>query len=68
MISNNLGSPLFRTQGRDEHWTRLGLEWIRSGNLFKIQEPDRIWTELMEKKCGIYVVKRLHFSNCLDFI
>jgi len=22
----------------------------------------------MEKKCGIFLVKRLHFSNCLDFI
>jgi len=53
---------------RDEQWTGLGLDWIRTVNLFKIPEPDRIWTELMEKKCGIFVVKRLHFLNILDFI
>ena len=28
----------------------------------------RIWTELMEKNWGIFVTKRLHFSNNLDFI
>ena len=46
----------------------LNLDWIRSVNHFKIEDPDRIWTELMEKKCGIFVVKRIHFSNFLDFI
>jgi len=42
--------------GLDLDWTGSGLpqilliwDWIRSINHFKILEPDRIWTELMEK-------------------
>ena len=40
----------------------LKLDWIRSVNHFKIQDPCRIWTKLMQKKCGIFVAKRLDFS------
>ena len=28
----------------------------------------RIWTNLMEKKCDIFVVKKMHFSSFLGFI
>jgi len=54
------------------------LDWIRNiANFVEFGlDPDceslqnlgsgRIWTELMEKKCGIMVVKTLHFSNFLD--
>ena len=27
----------------------------------------RIWTELMEKNCDIFVIKMLYFVNILDF-
>jgi len=43
----------------------MDLDWIRTTNLFKIQNPDQIWTQLMEKKCGIFVVKRAHVSKFL---
>ena len=68
------------TLATDEHCTGLGLDWIRSiaiflnlnwirtVNFLKNLEPDRIWTELMEKKCDIFVVKRLHLKITLDFI
>jgi len=61
--------------GLDLDWTRSGLcqillnlDWIRAVNHFKIYDSERIWTEFMQKKYGIFVVKKLHFSNILDFI
>jgi len=66
--------------GPQQRWTGLGLDWIRTiANFVEFGlDPeckalqnlgsDRIWTELMEKKWGIFVVKRLHFSNVPDFI
>jgi len=41
----------------------MNLDWIRTVKLFKIYDQDRIWTQLMGKKCGIFVVKMLHVSN-----
>jgi len=35
---------------------------------FSIWWLDLIWSELMEKNCGIYVVKVLYFVKFLDFI
>jgi len=71
----NMPNDSTSLQTRDEHsigvhpnYNKFFLNWIRSANLFKIQEPDRIWTELMEKKCGIFVVKRLHFFIILSFM
>jgi len=61
--------------GLDLDWTGssqsqilLHLYWIRLVNPLKIEKPDWIWTKLMEKKCDVLVVKRLHFSNGFDFI
>jgi len=39
------------------------LHWTRTVNLFKILEPDQIWTELIKRKCAIFVVKKLHFKK-----
>ena len=31
-------------------------------------DQDRIWTELMDKNCVIFVIKKLYCDKCLDFI
>ena len=61
--------PVVLNHCRDEHWTGSGphqillnLDWIRSVNHCNIWDPDRFWNELMEKKCGNFVVKTLRFS------
>ena len=66
--------------GRDEHWTGLGLDWIRTiANFVEFgldpgcksfqnlgSGPDLDWVN--GKEMRHFVVKRLHFSNTLDFI
>jgi len=32
----------------------LNLDWIQAVNHFKTLDPDRIWTELMEKKRSMF--------------
>ena len=61
--------------GPDMNWTGSGLQQIllnldriQAVKHIKIQDPGRIWFELMAKnRCNI-VAKRLHFSNILDFV
>jgi len=59
--------------GKDEHWTGLGLDvirtiaiffyldWIRTVNLFKIQELDRIWTEFNGKEMRHFCCEKAAF-------
>jgi len=46
----------------------LHLDWIRTANRLKNLRSGMEWTELMEKNCGISVVKKLYFVHFLDFI
>jgi len=63
----SIGLDLDRT-GSSQSQILLHLYWIQIVNPLKIEKPDWIWTKLMERKCDVFVVKRLHFSNCFDFI
>jgi len=60
---------------RDEHWTGSGLwwivfifDWIRIENASQILDQDQIWTELMDKNCVIFIIKKFYFAEFLDFI
>jgi len=46
----------------------MNLDWIRPVNCFINLGSGRIWTELLEKNCDVFVTKKRYFVNILDFM